>query len=180
MRMIGSILALAAASLGVASCGANADDGKEATSISMDMTDGDGAPVKASSDGKTGAVAIDIPGFKASIAMPKISLGADSFDLNGVNLYPGSTVRNLKIDNVLRAAGAKDGGETVRVIFHAPAKPDVVKDWFLEKLNGKGDYKVTASADGISGADEEGAPFAMKLRAAADGNTDGVIVLSVK
>ena len=114
------------AALALTACGASADDGKTGTDISIDATTDEGEVVKASSDGKTGEVEINAPGFKASIAMPKVNLDSENFDMDGAKLYPGSKILSMKVDNVMRAAGTKgDGGGTVRIRFDSPAAPDV-------------------------------------------------------
>jgi hypothetical protein len=165
--------------LTLAACGASADDGKTGTDISINATTDEGQPVKASTDGKTGEVSVDVPGFKANIAMPKVNLDSDNFDLNGAKLYPGSKVTSMKVDAVTRAAGAADDGKaTVRISFDAPATPDVVKAWFLEKLTDTAKFKLTETPTGMTGTNEDGEPFTLNLRAGATGNSIGTIIAS--
>jgi hypothetical protein len=167
------------AALIVCGCGSSADDGTPGTDIRIDTVSDEGTPLKASADGKTGEVAIDAPGFKANIAMPKIKLDAGDFEMNGVKLYPGSKILSFKLDNVMRAAGTKsDGGATVRISFDSPAAPDVVKAWFLEKLTSTAKYTLTATPTGMTGTNEEGDPFTLDLRSGENGHSIGSMVVT--
>jgi hypothetical protein len=173
------LIILPFAALALAACGSNTGDGKPGTDISIDATTDEGNIVTASSDGKTGEVAINAPGFKANIAMPKVNLDADNFEMNGAKLYPGSKILSMKVDNVMRAAGTKsDGGATVRISFDAPATPDVVKAWFLEKLVSTAKYNLTATPEGMTGTTEDGDPFTLNLRAGAAGHSIGTMIVS--
>jgi hypothetical protein len=167
------------AALALAGCGVNANDSNPGTDISIDAISDEGNPVKASSDGKTGEVAIDVPGFKANIAMPKINLDADNFEMNGAKLYPGSKILSMKVDHIMRAAGTKgDGSATVRISFDSPATPDVVKAWFLEKLVDTAKYKLTATPTGITGTNEDGDPFTLTLRPGEIGHSIGTMIVT--
>ena len=167
------------AALALTACGASADDGKTGTDISIDATTDEGEVVKASSDGKTGEVEINAPGFKASIAMPKVNLDSENFDMDGAKLYPGSKILSMKVDNVMRAAGTKgDGGGTVRIRFDSPAAPDVVKAWFLNELVNTAKYSLTATPEGLAGKNKDGDPFTLNLRAGEAGHSIGTMIVS--
>ncbi len=179
MRMSFAVALIPVAAFTLTACGASADDGKEGTSMSINVENDEGQPIRASADGKTGVVAINAPGFKAEMAMPKVALGADDFEMNGVKLYPGSKVIALKVDSVMRVAGTKDsGGGTFRVIFTSPATPEVVKAWFLDRLTKDAKYKLTADANGMTGTTEDGDPFELILRPVGDGQSNGTIVMT--
>lgn len=107
--MRASLLALAAPLALLAGCGGD-DAG---TSISIKGNDSEGKPATASMDGGSGQVKIDVPGFEASIKLPKIQLDADNFDLGGVKLYPGSKVTSMNID----AAKEDQAGDAVTIAF---------------------------------------------------------------
>ena len=174
-----ALLILPFAMFALSACGASADDGTTGTDISVNMTSDEGGVVKASADGKTGEVVLDAPGFKANIAMPKINMGADNFNMNGVSLYPGSKVISMNIDNVMRVAGTKGpDGATVRIAFDSPAKPEVVKAWFLDKLVKTAKYKLTATLNGMTGKDEKGNPFTLDLRPGSPGHSIGNMAIS--
>lgn len=170
------LIILPFAALALAACGSKADDGKPGTDISIDAVTDEGAPVKASSDGKTGEIAIDVPGFKANIAMPKIKLDADNFDIDGVKLYPGSKVTAMKVNQTEGSSDGKKGNVSIR--FDAPATPDVVKAWFVEKLTGNDKFTVTQTANGISGTGKDGEPFMLDLQPGETGQTIGSMTIS--
>ncbi|OQW72144.1 MAG: hypothetical protein BVN33_13450 [Proteobacteria bacterium ST_bin13] len=164
-----SLLLLGIFALPLAGCG---DDGKEGTTISLNSMTEDGN-VTAGVDGKTGEVAINAPGFSGKITLPKLKLDSSDFEMNGVHLYPGSTISGMNIV----AHDGKDGDDkaNVRVTFDSPAEPAVVRDWFFDRL-GKADFKITKSGTGLKGTDEEDKPFALELTPAANGHSTGVIV----
>ncbi len=173
------LIILPFAALALAACGASSDDATPGTDISIDATIDEGNPVKASSDGKTGEIAIDVPGFKANIAMPKIKLDADNFDIDGVKLYPGSKVISMKVDQITRTAGsASDNKGNVRISFDAPASPEVVKAWFLEKLTANDKLTVTPTASGFAGTSKDGDPFTLDLQPGETGHTTGSMIIS--
>jgi hypothetical protein len=172
------LIILPLAAFALAACGASADDGKTGTDISIDATTDEGETIKASSDGKTGEVAIDAPGFKANIAMPKVNLDSDNFEMNGAKLYPGSKIISMKVDNVMRAAGSEGGAGTVRISFDAPASPDVVKAWFLDQLVNTAKYSLKVTPDGMTGTNEDGDPFTLNLRAGEVGHSIGSMIIS--
>ncbi|WP_156363701.1 hypothetical protein [Sphingomonas sp. Leaf357] len=151
------------------------DSGKEGTSISINTTDADGNMI-AGVDGKTGQVSLNVPGFSGKIKMPKIKLDADNFDMNGVHLYPGSTISGMNIDAKDGAGGDEDSG-TVKVSFSSPATPDTVRGWFLEKLNSGAKFNVKASGSGLTGTTDEGKPFTLNLSPDGAAKSKGTIVL---
>ena len=126
------------------------------TSISINAAGGN---TLGAVDGRSGEVKLAVPGFSGNIKLPKIKLDAGDFDLNGVHLYPGSTIDTLDV-----AGGDKDGA--VHVAFTSPAAPATVRDWFADRL-GKVGFTVRPAGDGLVGTTEEHKPFALDL--AADG-----------
>lgn len=152
---------------------------KEGTTISFNAIDSDGN-VTAGVDGNSGEVAINAPGFSGKFTLPKLQLGAGDFELNGVKLYPGSTIKSM---NIVANAGKDDtgGGEndkgngSVRITFDSPATPEKVRDYFADKL-GKADFTLTQQGLGLKGTDDEKKPFALDLKPAANGHSTGVIV----
>lgn len=169
-----SIYLLPLMALALTACGTADDDGKPGTDIAIDIKTDEGKPVQASADGKTGAVAVNIPGFKAEIALPKIKLGADDFDINGVKLYPGSSVLAMAI--------AQEPGNAditnVKLSFDAPAAPDVVKRWFVEKFGEKSGMTVTSTATGLTGTTDDGDPFTLELKPGEAGHSIGAIAIT--
>lgn len=100
---------------------------------------------------------LNTPLFNASVAVPGEAMGAGDFDMNGVPLPPGSTVRNLAVH-----ADAKPNEPTVTIRFAAPQPPAAVRDWLLPRLTEVG-YTLTAAGDGLTGTTEEGKPFRLAL-----------------
>ena len=150
-----SLLLLAAASL------AGCTKGDDGTTVTINAADGNTA---ASADGGNGEVKLDVPGFQGRFTLPKLQVTADNFDLNGVHLYPGSTIRSLNID-----AGKRGGAGGVRVTFTSPASPATVRDWLRERL-GKAGFTVSAVGDGLAGETNEHKRFALHLTPDADGS----------
>ena len=154
--------------LPLAACGS-----KEGASISINTSDSDGNVV-AAVDGK-GETTIDTPFFKGKITIPKLKIDASNFDMNGVHLYPGSTIGGMNIEAHDRPGKEDDGN--VRVSFSSPAAPATVRDWFKEKLTAAG-FKLTAKGDGLSGTTDEGKPFTLDLTPDGADKSKGVITLS--
>jgi hypothetical protein len=155
-----------AAALILAACG----DG-EGTSVSINATSSKGEGVAVDADGKTGNVAVKVPGFAANMKMPRIMLDSANFDIDGVKLYPESKVRSL---NIL-ADDAKGGDSAnVQVQFDAPATPDEVRDWFAKAF---ADKSVSTSLDGtgLKGKTKDGDAFTIRLAPAGAGSTQGTI-----
>lgn len=149
------------------------DDGKPATTVSLDIDSNDGNVV-AGMDGNTGQVAIDVPGFSGKLTLPKLKLDAGDFDLNGVHLYPGSKINMM---NIVAHDGKGEGNNhgRVRVAFESPADVTTVRDWFVDKL-GKADFSLTARGNSLIGTDQDKKPFRLELTPDGAGKSKGVIV----
>lgn len=128
--------------------------------INFDGNDTDGNSVI--STDANGRIQIKAPGIQGSITLPKMPLDAKNFDIDGVTLYPGSTLKNLKVND---GQGDKDG--QVIVEFESPAAPTVVRDWFRDNMTKQG-FKVTTKDDNLIGTTDDGQPFALQLRAQGD------------
>ncbi|MDE0879665.1 MAG: hypothetical protein OSB00_13530 [Sphingomonas bacterium] len=139
-----------------------------ATSISINADSGN---VLGAMDGKSGEVKLDVPGFSGKIKLPKIQLDAKNFDLNGVHLYPGSTIDTVNIDG-----GGKDATGTVQVAFTSPADPAAVQQWFQDRLNKVG-FTVNPGGNGLVGTTNENKPFALDLSAEGTDRAKGRITL---
>lgn len=172
--MTRTLLIAALCALPLAACDANQDGNETGTTISLNAHDSDGNVV-AGIDGNTGDMAINAPGFSGKIHLPRIKLDASDFDMNGVHLYPGSTISGMNIDAHNSGPGSDDDG-TVKVTFESPAKPDTVRAWFEEKLNGAG-FSVKADGTGLSGTTDEKKPFTLDLRPVGADHARGVITI---
>jgi hypothetical protein len=144
----------------------------EGTTVSINA---DGGNVLGAVDGETGEMKIDVPGFQGSVKLPKIQIDSGDFDLNGVRLYPGSSIKNLNI--VGNEKNGSDTGGGLRVAFVSPATPATVRDWFAERL-GKVGYKVHAEGANLIGTTDENKPFRLELAPDGPDKATGTIVIS--
>lgn len=138
------------------------------TSISINADSGDGNAVMRTD--ANGQMAIRAPGFEGSIKLPKIDIDAEDFEVNGVNLYPGSKITNLNV-NAQEQLGGRDKGE-VEIAFTSPATPATVQAWFRDKMTAQG-FKVEADAAGLKGTTDEGDPIALQLAPDGEGKAKG-------
>ena len=148
----------------LAACG---PDGN--TNISIHDDDGD---VNISTD-DNGHASIKLPGIDASIKLPKMDITGSNFDVNGVKLYPGSTVRDVNID-AHDGSGDKDG--RVAIKFEAPASLDKVQAWFRDAM-AKHNFKVSPAGNGFAGTTDEGQPIKLELEADGADKAKGSITV---
>lgn len=151
------------------------NDSKDGTTISFNATGDDGNMV-AGVDGTTGKVSLDVPGFSGKLSLPKIHLDAGDFDMNGVHLYPGSTISTMNID-AHDGKGKDDDSGTVHVGFASPATPAQVRDWFNERLTKTG-FTLKAEGNGLTGTTDEGKPFRLDLIPDGADHAKGTITVS--
>ena len=143
------------------------DRSSEGASISINA---DGGNVLGAINGEAGEMKIDVPGFQGSVKLPKIRLDTGNFDLNGVRLYPGSSIKTLNIVGDDKAGG-------LRVAFASPATPLVVRDWFAQRL-GKVGYQVHPEGANLIGTTDENKPFRLELAPDGRDKATGTIVIS--
>lgn len=155
--------------LALAACDKEADGPgsaarNDAAQVTLDAGDG---RVRAAVGGNGGALKVDLPGFKGEVKLPPIKLDAANFELNGVGLYPGSTIEGVDIGGDDRAA--------LRLRFASPADPATVRDWFADRL-GKAGFTLRSDGPSLVGKDQDGKPFRMDLTPAA-GGANGVVAI---
>lgn len=121
-------------------------------------------------DGGRSGFSIDLPGVRGTIALPGIKLSGGDIDIDGVALYPGSRVLDMKISG---EEGESEGGYTVR--FEADALPRDVQRYFLDAFAAKG-VKASADGAGVKGHDHRGRPFSIALSRAGQ-HTRGIVHL---
>lgn len=148
-------------------------DGKEGSSFTLNSSDSSGNAAGASINGK-GEATIDTPFFKGKVTLPKLKLDADNFDMNGVHLYPGSTISGMNVDVQSKGGETHDG--RVRVAFTSPAAPVTVRDWFKSKLTAAG-FTLSDKGNGLTGKTEENKPFTLELTPAGADKSSGVITV---
>ncbi|MDQ0248999.1 hypothetical protein J2W22_001046 [Sphingomonas kyeonggiensis] len=128
-------------------------DGKGGTSISINATSDDG------------------DGFKGNFKLPAIKMTAENFDMDGVKLYPNSTITSFNIDAKDHPGEAKDEGKVVAA-FTSPAALATVQRWFRDKLTAKG-FKFSEKGNGFAGTTEDGERFTLDLSADGGEKTSG-------
>ena len=101
-------VSIAAVLVLLAGCGSHGN-----STVTTKATDANGKKVPST-------LAIDTDGFKANIEVPGLELSGSHVDIGGFKLYPGSTVRGMKV-----TANDHDGDQTHRVAFDfsSPAGP---------------------------------------------------------
>ncbi len=157
-----TLMLAATLALPLAAC----DRSGQGTSVSINA---DGGNVLGAVDARSGEVKLNVPGFSGQIKLPKLQLDATDFDLNGVRLYPGSTIDNMDI-----TGDGKGGG--VRIRFTSPATPEDVRGWFQQRL-GKAGFTITPSGQGLTGTTNEDKPFRLDLTGDGERQAKGTIVL---
>lgn len=92
------------------------------TNREVDGDDADDAGTSATATTVAGAsgLKIDSDQFKANLEIPGLSFGGDHLDLDGMKLYPGSTVKGVRV-HAVDHPGSKRG--EVVVTFTSPAAP---------------------------------------------------------
>jgi len=114
--------------------------GSQKSTLTTTATDATGKKVSST-------LAIDTDAFKANIEVPGLQLSGSHVDISGIKLYPGSTVRAMKV-----TANDHDGDKTHRVAFDF-SSPAGVAD-VGRHLTGQGTaagFALTSTAD-ASGA----------------------------
>lgn len=158
--------------IGLAACGSK-NEPDEGTTISIDATSETGKKVEISADGKSGNVGFKVPGFDANIRLPKKLLDDSNFDIDGVKLYPGSTVETVNI-TANKQAGKGEQAD-VRIGFTSPADPAKVGDWFKDQF-GKESIKLADEGGKLTGTTKDGEAFTIEL-AEKDGKTAGTVIV---
>lgn len=153
--------------LALAACGG------EGTSISINAhsDDGDNAVFSLNN----GAASVKSEGFEGSFKVPNIKMTADNFDMNGVKLYPNSTITSFNVDATDHPGDKKDEGK-VTAAFSSPADLAKVQAWFREKLTAKG-FKFGQEGNGFAGTTTDGERFTIDLSADGSDKTNGKMVI---
>jgi len=109
-----------------------------------------------------GVTSVKMPGVDASIKLPKIDIDEADFDVNGVKLYPGSTIKDFNLD--ASDTGTDKHKGRVGIAFEAPASLDKVQAWFRDNMAKRG-FKVSAQGNGFAGTTNDGEPVTLELSA---------------
>ena len=118
-----------------------ADDVQRATMrearVNIDAGEGNRA-VAVTADGATGRVGLKLPGFDGSFTLPPQMFERANFDIDGVRLFPGSSVRDVDVVAGKRDAAGARTPAVVTVRFAAPAAPAAVAEWYAKAFADKG------------------------------------------
>jgi hypothetical protein len=171
MKILCAVLPLA---LMVSACSSK-DEPEKGTEVNIDATGDDGSKVTITADSDTGKVGFKVPGFDANIQLPKALLNDTNFDIDGVKLYPGSTVASVNIKADDNAAQGKKSN--VQIGFNAPDTPAKVSDWFKDQF-AKKSVAVTGDASRLIGKTKDGDAFTIDFSAAEGGKTTGKVLIT--
>ena len=164
-----TLLALPLA-IGLAACNSKHEP-EEGTTVNVDATTEKGSAIRITADGKTGNVGFKVPGFNTNIRLPKKLLDDSNFDIDGVKLYPGSTVDTVNI--TANGQGGAHEQTDVRIGFTSPADPAKVSSWFKDQF-GKQSIKAEGDAARLAGTTKDGEAFTIELTG-KDGKTAGLV-----
>ncbi|VAV91719.1 hypothetical protein MNBD_ALPHA04-2241 [hydrothermal vent metagenome] len=150
-------------------CTSSDDTDSDGIEVSIDLSDEetpDTEKIKIGDGEESGKFSIKADGFALDVDLPSIKLDSGDFDMNNVNLYPGSKVTGLNIED-------KDGkGGKVRLSFTAPLGVEKLTDWYETKMKEE-DFSVIKNETGLSGKTDEGDAFSLQLTGKSADETVG-------
>tara|TARA_R110002126_G_scaffold76907_7_gene191936 strand:- start:9057 stop:9587 length:531 start_codon:yes stop_codon:yes gene_type:complete len=153
------LILLATLPLALAACSKNEDESADGSKISIDISD-DSKPnaekIRIGGDEEDNKFSIKADGFSMDVDLPSITLDSDDFDMNNVDLYPGSQITGFNIED------EKGEGGNVKIGFKSPASADKLADWYAKQLSGK-DFEISRDGTSLSGKTDEGDPFSLTL-----------------
>jgi len=170
------LILLAALPLALSACSKDGDESGSGSGISIDISDDskpDAEKIKIGGDEENSKFSIKADGFSMEVDLPSITLDSEDFDMNNVDLYPGSQITSFDIED------AKGEGGKVQIGFKAPAGADTLADWYAKQLSGR-DFEVTREGTNLSGKTDEGDPFSLALTEISDKQSRGVLEFSEK
>ena len=147
--------------------------GEDKSGVSIDFSDDskpDAEKIKIGGE-EDSKFSIKADGFSMDVDLPSITLDSDDFDMNNVDLYPGSQITSFDIED------AKGEGGKVQIGFKAPASTDKLADWYAGQLSGK-DFEVARDGTKLSGKTDKGDPFSLTLTEISAKQSKGVLEFS--
>ena len=105
-----------------------------------------------------------------------IDIDGDDFDIDGVDLYPGSHIRAMNVDAVNKG-GAKIS--TVKASFESPTDAKTLADWFDAEMK-KEKFTFTRSGYTLSGTTDDGDAFTLTISDLGGGKANGHVVITDK
>lgn len=131
--------------------------------------------VKVNVNGEDGKVSVNAPGVKLEVVDPDVNLKADDFNIDGVKLYPGSTITQMNVEATSDTNKGKKSNVTVGFNSNANAKD--VADWFDAEMK-KAKFTTTRSGYDISGKTADGSDFSLKIGDLGGGKSSGTVNIS--
>ncbi|MEH6791432.1 hypothetical protein [Parasphingorhabdus sp.] len=161
---------LAALPLALSACSKGEDESR----VSIDFSD-DSKPasekIRIGGDGKESKFSVKADGFSMDIDLPSITLDSEDFDMNNIDLYPGSQITRFDIED------AKGEGGKVQIGFKAPVAVDTLADWYETQMSAK-DFAVTRDGTTLSGKTDKGDPFSLALTEISGKQSRGVLAFT--
>ena len=157
--------AILLAPLALAACGTDGN-----STITLNGEDGN-VSIVTDADGRT---TVSAPGVSGSVTLPRINVDSADFQVSGVKLYPGSTVRDFNLD-ATDSGGGKGKGR-VSLAFDAPASLDKVQAWFRDNMAAR-KFKVSPQGSGFAGTTDEGDPVTLELTPEGADKTKGKMTI---
>ncbi|AMO71202.1 hypothetical protein [Sphingorhabdus sp. M41] len=168
------LILLAALPLPLSACSKVEDGSDDGSGMSIDFSDdskSDAEKIKIGGGGEDSKFSIKADGFSMEVDLPSITLDSDDFDMNDVDLYPGSRVTSFDIQDK-----SEQGGK-VKISFKAPVGVDKLADWYETQLKAN-DFEVARDGSNLSGKTEEGDPFSLTLTEVSGDQSKGVLEFS--
>tara|TARA_R110001606_G_scaffold22731_2_gene77470 strand:- start:1304 stop:1834 length:531 start_codon:yes stop_codon:yes gene_type:complete len=168
------LILLAALPLALSACSKVEDGSDDESGMSIDFSDdskSDVEKIKIGGGGEDSKFSIKADGFSMEVDLPSITLDSDDFDMNDVDLYPGSRVTSFDVQDK-----GGEGGQ-VKISFKAPVGVDKLADWYETQLTGN-DFKVARSGTNLSGTTDDGDPFSLALTELSADQTKGILEFS--
>ena len=125
-------------------------------------------------------LSIDSDKFKANLDIPGLAFGGDDMNLDGMKLYPGSTVKGMHVHAVDRPG--TDKGEVV-VDFTSPAAPAVVAQHMADEARRAGFTLVVNTPVQVGGSKagtDETSRFAVTVSPNGDGTAGQLTMTGMK
>jgi len=158
-------------------------NGDSHTDVRTTSSGGNSSAVASSSGGAVASsLSIDADDFKANLEIPGMSFGSNHLDLDGMKLFPGSTVKGMHVRATDR--GSNQRGQMV-LNYSSPAAPLVVAQHMADQARKAGftlTANTTALVSGTKRDDDASKDFSMTLAPAASATsgsaTSGVLTMT--
>ena len=115
------------------------------------------------------------PGMKIEVINPDVNLKADDFNIDGVKLYPGSTITKMNVETT--SDTAKGQKSAVKVGFESPANAKILADWFDAEMK-KAKFTTARSGYDISGQTPSGQQFILKIGDVGGRKSSGTVEIT--